>query len=177
LSVLLALAAPPAAPVATAPKAPAAPAARLSIPLKSETRVDGERLQIVLGQRALFRLDDKGLPVLLKVENGQLAEAHPPGAAIRPFGPPPDGQIAAALDASAEKRVAVLKIWHRTSKPLDYRAIQFVKQRGDGVLAGVALPPGCSVPPRSVHTESWPRPVVAVGLGRFREAVATKACS
>ncbi|MFN3582395.1 hypothetical protein [Phenylobacterium sp.] len=145
-----------------------------SFTFQPRTAVDGETLQVILGQRALFRLDDHGLPVLFKVEEGKLAVAHPPGAVTETFGPPPQGQIGAALDASAETRVTVLKIWNRTDKPLDYRVIAVVM--GKGRFIAMPMPVSCSIKPRSVHVETWPRPIVAVGLGRFREAVGTKAC-
>ncbi|MGA0607480.1 hypothetical protein ACO2Q0_15930 [Phenylobacterium sp. VNQ135] len=177
LSTLLALAvAAPAEPVATAPKAPAAKAAPTQpLSFKPETMVDGETLQIVLGQRALFRLDDQGQPVLFKVEKGQLAAAHPDGTVTETFAPPPEGQIAAALDGSAEKRATVLKIWNRTGKPLDYRAMALILGK-DKTLNPSPAPVSCSLPPRSVHIETWRAPIVAVGLGRFKEAVVTKAC-
>lgn len=163
----LALAAPP------APKAPETPSAPLSF--TPQTLVDGETLQIVLGQRALFRLDDKGLPVLFKVEEGKLAAAHPDGAVIETFAPPPEGQIAAALDGSAEKRATVLKIWNRTEKPLDYRAMALIVRPGNKLTPSPA-PVSCSLRPKSVHVETWRAPILAVGLGRFRETIATKAC-
>lgn len=161
-----------AAPAAKAP-APKAPPAK-ALTFTPKTMVDGETLQIVLGQRALFRLDDKGLPVLIKVEEGKLAAAHPAGAVKETFAPPPDGQIAAALDGSAEKRATVLKIWNRTDKPLDYRAMALVMRKDK--LTAMPVPPGCTVRPRSVRIESWPAPIVAVGLGRLKEAVGAKAC-
>jgi hypothetical protein len=36
--------------------------------------------------------------------------------------------------------------------------------------------PVCAVPPRSIRIETWRRPIVAAGLGRFREAVTLRAC-
>jgi hypothetical protein len=178
--LVLALAA-QAEPVSTAPKSPAAKAAPAAkapaqpLTFKPETLVDGETLQIVLGQRALFRLDDRGQPVLLKVEKGQLAEAQAEGTVTEAFTAPPDGQIAAALDGSAEKRATVLKIWNATDKPLDYRAMALILGK-DNKLNPSPAPVSCSLRPRSVHVETWRAPIVAVGLGRFKEAVATKAC-
>lgn len=163
---------------AAATLAAAAPAARPAeapaLSFQPKTMADGETLQVILGQRALFRLDDRGWPVLFKVEEGKLADAHPPGAVTETFAPPPEGQIAVALDGSAEKRATVLKIWNRTGKPLDYRALALLVNRDK--YTPIPVPPSCSVGPRSVHVESWPRPIVAVGLSRFKEAVGTKAC-
>jgi hypothetical protein len=112
--------------------------------------------------------------VLDKVEEGKLAAAHPAGAVKEAFEPPPQGQIAVALDGSAEARATVLKVWNRTDKPLGYRAVALVMQQGK--LAALPTPPLCSVKPGAVWTETWRRPIVAVGLGRFRDTVTTKAC-
>jgi hypothetical protein len=161
-------------PVAEEKTAPAAVAAAKSLTFEPKTKVDGDTLQIVLGQRALFRLDDKGLPVLEKVEEGQLAAAHPTGKVKESFAPPPDGQIAIALDGSAEVQATVLKVWNRTDKVLDYRAVALVMRQGK--LAALPTPPLCAVGPRAVRTETWRRPIVAVGLGRFKHSVTTKAC-
>ena len=161
-------------PVAEEKTAPAAVAAAKSLTFEPRTKVDGDTLQIVLGQRALFRLDDKGLPVLDKVEEGQLAAAHLAGKVTESFQPPPDGQIAVALDGSSEARATVLKVWNRTDKVFDYRAVALVMQQGK--LAALPTPPLCAVGPRTVHMETWRRPIVAVGLGRFKESITTKAC-
>ena len=69
--------------------APAAVAATKALTVEQKTLVQGGTLQVVLGQRALFRLDDKGQPVLAKVEEGKLAAAHPAGEVTETFEPPP----------------------------------------------------------------------------------------
>ncbi len=139
-----------------------------------KTKVDGATLQIILGQRALIRLDDKGLPVLMRVEEGRLAAAHPDGAVTETFKPPAEGEIAIALDGSAEKRATVLKVWNGAGKPLDYAAIALVMSRGQTLSAAAA--PTCPVPPHSVRVETWNRPVAAVGVGRFRQPDKARAC-
>jgi hypothetical protein len=165
---------PPGAKPATEESAgPAAAAGAKSLAFEPKTFVDGDTLQIVLGQRALFRLDDKGLPVLAKVEQGKLADAHPAGEVTETFEKPAEGEIAVALDGSAEARATVLKVWNQTGKAVDYRAIALVMVKGKLTPAPA---PTCAVPPRSVRVETWRRPIVAVGLGRFKESVATKAC-
>src|SRR5687767_8808190 len=58
--------------------APAAVAAAKTLTFEPKTLVQGDTLQVLLGQRAVFRLDSKNLPVLVKVEEGKLAAAHPP---------------------------------------------------------------------------------------------------
>jgi len=153
--------------------APAAVAATKALTVEQKTLVQGDTLQVVLGQRALFRLDSKGQPVLAKVEEGKLAAAHPAGAVTEAFEPPPEGQFAVALDGSAEVRATILKVWNQTGKPLDYGAIALVMRQGK-VTPTVA--PVCAVPPRSVRTETWKRPVVAVGLTRFKQPATAKAC-
>ena len=153
--------------------APAAVAATKALTIEQKTLVQGDTLQVVLGQRALFRLDDKGLPVLAKVEEGKLAAAHPEGAVTETFEPPAEGEIAVALDGSAEVRATVLKVWNQTGKPLDYGAIALIMRQGKVTPTAA---PVCAVPPRSVRTETWKRPVVAVGLTRFKQPAKVRAC-
>ncbi|ODT88657.1 hypothetical protein [Phenylobacterium sp. SCN 70-31] len=148
-------------------------AARATLDVEARTKADGETLQVVLGQRALFRLDDRGWPVLIGVEDGRLAAAHPPGKVVEAFDAPPDGQVAVALDGSAEVRATLMKIWNQTDKALDYRAIALVYSGGK-VIAAEA--PVCAVAARSVRTETWRRPVVGVGLSRFKTSTTTRAC-
>ncbi len=131
------------------------------------TKTDGETLQVVLGQRAAFRLDDKGLPVLDAVEDGRLADAHPPGEVAETFVPPGKGLLAAALDGSAEKRATVLKVWNGLDHPVELRAVALV-MRGK-VLTPVPVA-FCPVAAGGVRTQSWPAPIVAVGLARFKTA-------
>jgi hypothetical protein len=169
-------AAPPPAgskPVDEKKTSPAAVAAAKALTVEQKTLVEGGTLQVVLGQRALFRLDDKGLPVLSKVEEGQLAAAHPEGSVTEAFEPPPEGEIAVALDGSAEVRATVLKVWNQTGKPLDYGAIALIMRQGKVTPTAA---PVCAVPAHSVRTETWKRPVVAVGLTRFKQPAAVKAC-
>lgn len=158
-----------------ADKQAAAPAAvAKSLTVEQKTAVQGETLQVMLGQRALFRLDDKGLPVLDKVEDGKLAAAHPEGTVTETFEPPPGGQIAIALDGSAEARATILKVWNQTGKPVDYSAIALVLSQGKVTPTPA---PVCAVPSGGVRTEVWRRPIVAVGVARFKTAApTTKAC-
>ena len=160
LGLLLALAAPAAA------QAPAA-ASGQTVKFDPKTKVDGKVLQVVFGERALFRVDDSGQPVLDSVEKGSLAAAHPAGAVQETYAPPGPGVIAVALDGSAEKQATVLKVWNRTGHALEYRAIALVLH-GQSLSPGIA--PTCPVPAGGVRTETWPAPVVAVGLGGFKPA-------
>ena len=160
-------------PMNEAKTAPAAAAATKALTIEQKTLVQGDTLQVVLGQRALFRLDSKGLPVLVKVEEGKLAAAHPEGEVTETFEPPPEGQIAVALDGSAEVRATVLKVWNGAAKPVDYNAIALVMRQG---TVAPTPAPVCAVPAHSVRTETWRRPVVAVGLTRFKQPAAIKPC-
>ena len=158
-------------PVDEARTAPAAAARSLTV--EQKTLVQGETLQVVLGQRAVFRLDDKGLPVLTKVEEGKLAAAHPEGEVTEAFEPPAEGEFAVALDGSAEVRATILKVWNQTDRALDYGAIALIMRQGKVT----PLPaPVCAVPAHAVRTETWKRPVVAVGLTRFRPTETARPC-
>lgn len=161
-------------PAETGPAAPAAVAGAKALTVESKTTVAGGTLQIVLGQRAVFRLDDKGLPVLVRVEDGQLAAAHTSGTATETFEPPAKGELAAALDGSAEVRATVLKVWNQTDRAVSYAAIALVMRQGKVTPAPA---PVCDVPAGAVRVETWPRPVVAVGLQRFSAVATAKACA
>jgi hypothetical protein len=134
-----------------------------------KTQVDGAILQVIFGERALFRLDDGGLPVLDSVEKGKLAAAHPPGAVAETYAAPPPGLIAAALDGSAEQKASVLKVWNHTGKPLEFSAHVLVL---DGETLHPVAVTLCPIPAGGVRSESWPAPIVAVGLARFKPASA-----
>lgn len=151
---------------AASAQAPAAPAQQ-QLSFEPKTKVDGKVLQVIFGERALVRLDDGGLPVLDGVEKGQLAAAHPAGAVQETYAAPGPGLVAAALDGSAEKRASVLKVWNRTGHALQYQAIALVLH---GQSLTPTLAPTCPVPAGGVRTETWPAPVVAVGLSGFKPA-------
>ncbi|MFC3070790.1 hypothetical protein [Phenylobacterium soli] len=153
-----------AAPALAAEPAPAAPKTMGFTP---KTYVDGPVLQVILGERALFRLDDSGNPVLESVEKGQLAVAHPAGAVSETFKPPAFGAMGVALDGSAEKKASSIKVWNGTGRPVQYRAVVLVLH-GE-TLRPVAVPT-CPVAPGATRIESWPAPIVAVGLSRFKAA-------
>ena len=107
-------------PAAKAPNAaPSAEAAAKQLSFEPKTKVDGETLQVILGQRAVFGVDGKGHPVIEKVEEGQLAAAHPVGKVTETFEAPPTGLMAAAVDGSAEKRATVLKVWNGTGDTIE----------------------------------------------------------
>lgn len=153
--------------------APAAAAAAKAVTIEPRTLIQGETLQVVLGQRAVFHLDDKGHPILDRVETGKLAEAHPDGEVAETFEPPSEGQFAVALDGSAEKRATVLKVWNATAKALDYAAIALIPRKGQIVPEPA---PVCAVSAQSLRTEIWPRPVLAIGMMRFKPVDAAKPC-
>ena len=153
---------------AAQPAAKAAPApAPKSVPFEPGTQVDGAILQVMFGDRALFRLDDGGKPVLDTVEKGKLAIAHPAGTVAETYAAPGPGLLAAAVDGSAETKATSLKVWNLTSRPVEYGAVVLVLQGGS--LHPVPVPT-CPVPAGGVRTETWPAPIVAVGLARFKTA-------
>jgi hypothetical protein len=138
-----------------------------------KTQVDGQVLQVMTRTRALFRLDDGGLPVLDKVEQGFLAAAHPQGAVAESYQPPPPGLLAAALDGSAETHRSVLKVWNHTAKPVQYSAVVLEMMQGN-VLKPVIVET-CPVPAGAAMSESWPAPIAAVALSRFKPVKAMPA--
>ncbi len=150
---------------ALAAEPPAAPPK--SMAFEPKTFVDGSILQVIIGERALIRLDDAGNPVLESVEKGQLAAAHPPGAASETFTPPGPGVVGAALDGSAEIKASKLKIWNGTSHAIQYQAVVLVLQ---GQTLHPVLVRTCPVAAGGARIESWPAPIVAVGLSRFKPA-------
>jgi hypothetical protein len=153
--------------------APAAAPTGGSAAFQPVTKLDGPILQVVFGERAVVRLGDKGQPQLDKVEKGKLAIAHPVGSVQETFAKPEAGQIAIALDGSAEKKASYLKVWNGLDYPVIYKA-------GVLVLVGGKLEPAqvrvCAVPAGATHYETWPRPVVAVALGSFTKAANDKVC-
>jgi hypothetical protein len=152
-----------AAQAAEAPAAKPAP----EVTFSRKTEADGPVLQIVFGERATIRLDDRNQPVLMKTEKGKLSEAHPAGAVASEFAPPAPDEIAVALDGSAEVKKTVMKVWNGGSKPVRYDAIVLVLRNGKLAPRPVA---GCAVPGKSARTQSWPAPVVAVALTNFAAA-------
>ena len=149
-----------------APAAAQTPAPK-SVPFEPGTQVDGAVLQVMFGERALFRLDDGGKPVLDKSEKGQLAVAHPAGTVNETYAAPEPGLLAAALDGSAETKTSALKVWNHTGHAIEYGAIVLVLE---GQTLHPVPVPVCPVPAGGVRTETWPAPIVAVGLSRFKAA-------
>jgi hypothetical protein len=133
------------------------------------TKVDGATLQVVFGQRALFHLDAAGRPVIDTIENGKLADAHLKGVVKETYAPPPGGQIAAALDASPEKRASVLKLWNGMPQAMEYR-LAILMLHNDKLEALPVKP--CALAAGQVFSQSWPQPVVAVALTGLAPAAA-----
>jgi hypothetical protein len=155
--------------VASVRAAPPQGAAPKTVHFDPKTQVDGAILQVIFGERALFRLDDGGLPVLDAVEKGKLAAAHPPGTVSETYAAPAPGLVAAALDGSAEQKASVLKVWNHTGKALEYTAHVLVL---DGETLHPVAVATCPVPAGGVRSETWPAPIVAVGLTHFKPASA-----
>ncbi|RAK58001.1 hypothetical protein [Phenylobacterium deserti] len=148
-----------------APAAKPAAAKPPSMSFQPKTMVEAGALQVVLGERAVFHLQN-GAPVVDQVEKGKLAIAHPEGAVTETFAAPGDGKLAAALDGSAEKRASSLKIWNGTAEPVSYRAVVLVLKGPQTVEPRPVLV--CSVKPGETWVETWPAPVVAVGMSAFK---------
>ena len=132
------------------------------------TKVDGPALQVIMGERAVFRIDEAGVPKLDSVEAGKLVAAHPAGVVRETFTSPGAGRLAAALDGSAERRATVLKLWNGLDYPVDYSAVALVLRNGEALTPTRVTV--CAVKPGETRTELWSAPVVAVGLMGFKRA-------
>jgi hypothetical protein len=150
--------------IAQAAEAPAPQPAAPDVAFSNKTEADGAVLQVIFGERALIRLDDRNLPVLMKTEKGKLAGAHPAGTVMETYAAPTPGEIAVALDGSAEVKKTVMKVWNGGATPVRYDAIVLVLRAGKLVPRPV---PGCAIPAKAARTQSWPAPIVAVALTKF----------
>jgi hypothetical protein len=175
LAALMLAAAPAAEPPAATPPAVAGTNAGAEAFFEPVTKMEGPALQVVFGERATVHLGDDHLPVIDKTEKGKLAIAHPAGAVKDIYVKPKAGQIAVALDGSAEKKATYLKVWNGLDYPIIYKA---------GVLrmVGSKLAPQsvkvCAVPAGGTQYETWTGPpVVAVALGSFTKAADDKTCN
>lgn len=165
-------------PVLVAPTAPGPvpvtpPGAKSALEFDPKTKVDGPALQVILGERAVFRIDEAGMPKLDSVEAGKLVAAHPAGAVSETFTSPGAGRLAAALDGSAERRATALKVWNGLDYPVDYSAVALTLRNGETLTPTRVTV--CAVKPGETRTEVWPAPVVAVGLMGFKRAGADAA--
>src|SRR5688500_18477711 len=88
-----------------------------SLEFDPKTKVDGETLRGIMGERAVCRSDGKGMPTLEAGEAGKLVAAHPAGAVTETFREPGTGRLAAALDGSAARRATALKVWNGLDYP------------------------------------------------------------
>lgn len=167
----------------TAQEAPAAPAAGAEQPsllkaleaagLDPKTKVDGQAVQVMYGQRAVLRFDDKA-PVLDLVEMGRVDRATTPAdpkiyKGVRP------NRLAFAVDASPQKRVSVLKVWNGLTRPVAFEA-EIVALRGGQLMKKKA--PVCAVAAGGAAYETWPDPIIAVTLTGLGDPPAdTPACN
>lgn len=180
----------PAAPAKT-PQVVAAPVAPATLPLlrtaetapdgtmERRTKVEGDTVQVVFGERATFLLSDEdGGPRLSNIEPGRLAVAHRLGSVRETFGALPQARVAAALDGSAEMGASFLKVWNNLDRPISYRADALVLRGGQiqRLVASV-----CALAPGETRVQSWPSAVAAVVLSRFSapepDAAARAGCS
>ena len=136
--------------------------------------VNGPALQVVFGERAVFHLDDKGAPVLDRVEKGPLAMAHPAGAVKETFEALGPGKLAIALDGSPQKKASYLKVWNGLDHPVLYRAGVLAYEDGKLKPATVRV---CAAPAGGTGSQTWPAPIAAVVVANFTAAKDDKACS
>jgi hypothetical protein len=137
-----------------------------------KTKVDGDAVQVMFGQRAVVRLDEGAHPHLDAVEVGRIDRAAPADAkAFRGVGA---GKLAFALDASAEKRVSMLKVWNALTQPIAFEA-EVTALRGGKLMKKKEA--ACAVPAGGAAYTSWPDPIVAVTLtGIAPSSADTPAC-
>ena len=158
-------------PEAAAPKPPANLVAALQAAgLDPRTKVEGGAVQVMLGQRAVFHLNDEGKPVLNEVEAGRVDLATPNGEGETYKGPGV-GKLAFALDSSPEKRQSIMKVWNGLTRPVAYEA-EITAVRGGQLMKRMATI--CTVPAGGATHEVWPDPIVSVTLSKFAETPADK---
>lgn len=172
LLAALALAAAQEAPPA-APEQPSLLKALEAAGLDPKTKVDGQAVQVMYGQRAVLRFDGKQ-PVLDQVEIGRIDRATAPNdpkvyKGVRP------NRLAFALDASSQKRVSMLKVWNGLTQPVAFEA-EIVALRGGQLMKKKA--PVCAVAAGGAAYETWPDPIIAITLTGLGDPPAdTPACN
>lgn len=158
----------PTAPAGTAPARPTGRpplvAALMAAGFDPHSKLIGESVQVMFGQRATVHLAD-GKPVLDAVEIGRLDMALPEGTpdTYKPLEP---GKVAFAVDSSPEKRQSFLKIWNGLGHAVGYEA-ELTAIRGGQLAKRKAQV--CAVPGGSSNYEIWSDPVLAVTLSQIAE--------
>lgn len=156
---------------AAVPKPPANLVAALEAAgLDPRTKIEGGSVQVMLGQRAVFHLDDEGKPVLNEVEAGRVDLATPNDAGETYKGPGV-GKLAFALDSSPQKRQSIMKVWNGLTRPVAYEA-EITAVRGGQLMKRMATI--CTVPAGGATHEVWPDPIVSVTVSKFAETPADK---
>lgn len=139
--------------------------------LDPRTKVDDAgKIQVMLGQRAVFHLNAQGAPVLDEIDAGRIGLATPDGKGETYKGVPA-GHIAFALDAAPQKRQSIMKIWNGATSPAAYEA-EIVAVRQGKLMRRVATI--CMVPAGGAGHETWPDPIVAVTLSKIADPPADK---
>ena len=170
--------------LATAEDAPASSAAAQEQPsflkaleaagLDPKTKVEGQAVQVMYGQRATLRLVPAKPPVLENVEIGRIDRATTPNDA-KAFKGVPANRLAFALDASAQQRVSMLKVWNGLTRPVAFEA-EIVALRGGKLMK--KKEPVCAVAAGGAAYETWPDPIIAVTLTGLGDPPAdTPACN
>jgi hypothetical protein len=131
--------------------------------LDPETKVHEDRVQVMLGQRAVIRLQPGGAPTMDEVEAGRLAAALPDGEAETYKGVPAN-RMAFALDASAEKRHSIMKVWNGLTVPVAFEVELSAIRQGQLMRRMTSV---CAVPAGGTNVETWPDPIVAITIQKF----------
>jgi glucose/arabinose dehydrogenase len=168
------------APQAEEDAAPAAPPADNPPPslmdalaaagLDPHTKVADGKIQVMLGQRAVFHLDAQGAPVLDEIDAGRVGLASPDGK-TETYKGVPAGRIAFALDAAPQRRQSVMKIWNGSTAPAAYAAEIVAVRQGQLMRRQADI---CVAPAGGAGHETWPDPVVAITLSKIADPPADK---
>jgi hypothetical protein len=131
--------------------------------LDPETKVTDGKVQVMLGQRAIIRLQPGGAPTLEEVETGRLAAALAEGEAETYKGVPAN-RMAFALDASAQKRQSIMKVWNGLTVPVAFEAEIAAVRQGKLMRRMTSV---CAVAAGGTNLETWPDPIVAITIQKF----------
>lgn len=142
--------------------------------LDPETKVEGGKLQVMQGQRAVIRVGADATPTLAEVQPGRLADALPEGHAETYKGVGA-GRLAFALDASPQKRQSIMKVWNGLPRPIAIETEIAAIRQGQLMRRLIPL---CSVGAGAIEVQAWPEMIVAVTITKFAEPSAdTPTCN
>ena len=137
--------------------------------LDPHTKLIGDSVQVMYGQRATLHID-AGKPVLDAVEIGRIDMALPDGTPDT-YKALPAGRLAFAVDSSPQKKQSFLKIWNGLPTPIGYE-VEITALRGPQLAKRKVQV--CAVPGGGTTYEVWSDPVIAVTLSKISEAADDK---